>query len=164
MLSNRGAGLGRALARDLYCNGSWDVFARLVAIVPHGGTLGLDGKHFSLFFPPGHASFVRGFVRLVGGAKVSEFPDRKSNPRLVVESQSLSLRVRLSQLYASLSDSDSAAGTKSDKVDEPRRCHVDSLGFPKLSHAFLPTRVVLAGSGSKNPAVTSILATVLHAP
>ncbi|GAA5821959.1 hypothetical protein JCM11491_001688, partial [Sporobolomyces phaffii] len=40
MLSNRGAGLGRALARDLYCNGSWDVFARLVAIVPHGGTLG----------------------------------------------------------------------------------------------------------------------------
>ncbi|GAA5821722.1 hypothetical protein JCM11491_006404, partial [Sporobolomyces phaffii] len=28
----------------------------------------------------------------------------------------------------------------------------------------LPTRVVLAGSGSKNPAVTSILATVLHAP
>ena len=40
MMSSKGAGLGRSLVKDMYCNGSWDVFGRLSAIVPHGGTLG----------------------------------------------------------------------------------------------------------------------------
>ena len=40
MMSSKDAGLGRSLVKDMYCNGSWDVFGRLSAIVPHGGTLG----------------------------------------------------------------------------------------------------------------------------
>ena len=39
MMSSKDAGLGRSLVKDMSCNGSWDVFGRLSAIVPHGGTL-----------------------------------------------------------------------------------------------------------------------------
>lgn len=32
--------VARSLARDLYSNGQWSVFSRLVAIVGHGGSIG----------------------------------------------------------------------------------------------------------------------------
>ncbi|GAA5961933.1 hypothetical protein JCM3765_006442 [Sporobolomyces pararoseus] len=159
MITSKDAGLARSLSRDLYCNGSWDVFTRLVAIVPHGGTLGLDGKQFSIFFPHGQASFVQGFLRFVGGVKVPELPDRKSNPRLMVESQFLSLRIRLSRLYSSLLSLTPHSIPHSSTVSPH-----DPLGFPKLSSEFLPTRIVLVGSASINPAMTSVLSTILGAP
>ncbi|GAA5983073.1 hypothetical protein JCM5350_006804 [Sporobolomyces pararoseus] len=159
MITSKDAGLARSLSRDLYCNGSWDVFTRLVAIVPHGGTLGLDGKQFSIFFPHGQGSFVQGFLRFVGGVKVPELPDRKSNPRLMIESQFISLRIRLSRLYSSLLSLEPHSVPLTSKVSPH-----DSLGFPKLSNEFLPTRIVLVGSASINPAMTSVLSTIFGAP
>ncbi|GAA5922173.1 xylulokinase [Sporobolomyces koalae] len=163
MLTSQSAGLARALARDLYCNGSWDVFSRLSAMVPHGGTLGLDNKYFTLFFPHGDASFARGFLRFVDGGRVADFPDRKCNPRLILESQFLSLRTRLSQAYAALGRSESSASS-STTAQLASVSPYDPLGFPKLSSAFLPTRIVLTGGASVNPAMSSILSTVFNAP
>ncbi|GAA5875776.1 hypothetical protein JCM16303_003992 [Sporobolomyces ruberrimus] len=158
MITSKDAGLARALAKDLYCNGSWDVFTRLTAIVPHGGTLGLDGKQFSLFFPHGEATFFQEFLRFVHGSKVSELPDRKSNPRLIIESQFLSLRIRLSHLYSSLVSLDPSDPSYEELSLVSR---YDPLGFPKLSKDFLPTRIVLVGGGSINPAMCSILSTIM---
>ena len=44
------AGIGRALSRDMYANGEWDVFAHLSAIVPHGGTIGYVARVSCLFY------------------------------------------------------------------------------------------------------------------
>jgi len=125
MMSSKDAGVGRSLVKDMYCNGSWDVFGRFSAIVPHGGTLGcvslssraqtesrtdlkfkqfrLDDKYFSFFFPHGQGSIIQGFLRLVSGARVSEFSDCNVNPRLLLQSQFFSLRIKhkFSQNYAS---------------------------------------------------------------
>ncbi|GAA5919096.1 hypothetical protein JCM1841_005621 [Sporobolomyces salmonicolor] len=161
MVSSKDAAVGRALSRDLYCNGQWSVFTHLTAIVPHGGTLGLDDKYFSFFFPHGEASIARGFLRFGSGARIPEFPDRKANPRLLLESQFLSLRIRLSHIYATLASCSSSADGAGELAALPG---YDPLGFPALSSAFLPTRLVLVGPAAQNPAMSSILATIFNAP
>lgn len=47
----------------------------------------IDNKYFSFFFPHGESSPAQGLIRFICGARVSEFPDRKANPRLLLESQ-----------------------------------------------------------------------------
>ncbi|GAA5964251.1 hypothetical protein JCM21900_001802 [Sporobolomyces salmonicolor] len=161
MVSSKDAAVGRALSRDLYCNGQWSVFTHLTAIVPHGGTLGLDDKYFSFFFPHGEASIAQGFLRFGSGARIPEFPDRKANPRLLLESQFLSLRIHLSHIYATLASCSSSADGAGELAALPA---YDPLGFPALSSAFLPTRLVLVGPAGQNPAMSSILATIFNAP
>ncbi|GAA6040761.1 hypothetical protein JCM8097_003285 [Rhodosporidiobolus ruineniae] len=156
-VSSRDAGIGRALVRDLYANGEWRIFSHLSAIVPHGGTIGLDDKHFSFFFPHGEASVAQGFLRFVAGARVQEFPDRKANPRLLLESQFMSLRLRLSHIYRALTSSLSA-------LDTPPTRPFDSLHFPPLSPHVLPSRLILTGAPAQNPAISSLLSTVFDAP
>ncbi|KPV78672.1 uncharacterized protein RHOBADRAFT_51111 [Rhodotorula graminis WP1] len=155
-ISSRDAGIGRALARDMYCNGQWPVFAHLSAIVPHGGTIGLDDKHFSFFFPHGEATSAQGLVRFAHGARVTEFVDRKINPRLLVESQVMSLRIRLAHLYRSLlADDDPSLASL--------RPH-DPLGFPARSSAFSPSHLILVGEAAENPALSSLVSTIFHSP
>jgi len=113
----------------------------------------LDNKHFSFFFPHGRGSSIQGFLRLVSGARVPEFSDRKLNPRLLLESQFLSLRIKLSQFYQSLPLTAPSTVGK-----------YDILGFDKFEKEFVPTRIVVVGEMSQNPAVSSILSTVLGAP
>ncbi|BGP29117.1 hypothetical protein JCM10296v2_000855 [Rhodotorula toruloides] len=156
VISSRDAGVGRALSRDLYCNGQWDVFSHLSAIVPHGGTIGLDEKYYALFFPHGEATSAQGFIRFVAGAKVHEFTDRKINPRLLLESQFMSLRLRLGRLYRALLS-----------PDDPRLAKTrpfDACGFPAFSSAFLPSRIVIVGEAAQNPAMSSLLSTIFDAP
>ncbi|GAA6000338.1 uncharacterized protein JCM10292_001465 [Rhodotorula paludigena] len=156
IVSSRDAGIGRALSRDLYCNGQWDVFSHLSAIVPHGGTLGLDEKFYSLFFPHGEATLAQGFLRFVSGARVQEFSDRKINPRLLLESQFMTLRLRLGRIYRSLLP-----------LDDPSLARLrphDPLGFPGLSSSFHPERVILVGEASQNPAMASLLSTMFNSP
>ncbi|GAA6059595.1 hypothetical protein JCM10212_005094 [Sporobolomyces blumeae] len=160
-VESKHAGLGRTLARDLYCNGAWDVFTRLTAIVPFGASLGLDNKRYSFFFPHGEASIAQGLLRFVEGVRVAEFPDRKANPRLLLESQFMSLRLRLSRAYAALAlvkNSPPSAISQLAKLGPH-----DPLAFPPLSKDFLPTRIVLAGSAAQNPAISSILSTIFDA-
>ncbi|GAA6010365.1 hypothetical protein JCM10207_005194 [Rhodosporidiobolus poonsookiae] len=156
-VSSRDAGIGRALVRDLYANGEWKIFSHLSAIVPHGGTIGLDDKYFSFFFPHGEASVAQGFLRFVSGARVQEFPDRKANPRLLLESQAMSLRLRLSHIYRALTPALTS-------LDAPPLLPFDALSFPPLSPFVLPSRLILVGAPAQNPAMSSLLSTMFNAP
>ncbi|BGP36950.1 hypothetical protein JCM10449v2_000854 [Rhodotorula kratochvilovae] len=156
VIASRDAGIGRALSRDMYCNGQWDVFSHLSAIVPHGGTIGLDDKYYSFFFPHGEATSAQGFLRFVDGARVQEFVDRKVNPRLLLESQAMSLRLRLGHVYRALLPASDPSLVK-------LRPH-DPVGFPALCASSSPSRLILVGEAAQNPALSSLLSTMFNAP
>lgn len=125
VFTSRNADVCRALVRDMYTK-SWSAFDRLVAIVPPGGSIGLDDKLFSYFrlqaetytFPSiprppyvpttAHASRerdremepVKGIFRFETGVKVTEFRDLRANPRCLIESQILAFRVRWGMVKA----------------------------------------------------------------
>ncbi|EKM74838.1 hypothetical protein AGABI1DRAFT_95331 [Agaricus bisporus var. burnettii JB137-S8] len=102
VLCSRNADVPRALVRDMYTK-SWSAFDRLVAIVPPGGSIGLDDKLFSFWhlqadsYPYSH---VKGIYRFETGVKVNEFRDLRANPRCLLESQVLSFRVKWSHMLA----------------------------------------------------------------
>ncbi|KAG6327454.1 hypothetical protein ID866_11635, partial [Astraeus odoratus] len=98
----RDAEVPRALVRDMYTK-SWSAFDRLVAIVPPGGSIGLDDKLFSFWLVQADSyplSHVKGIYRLETGIKVHEFRDLRANPRCLLESQVPSFRVRWSRMIS----------------------------------------------------------------
>ncbi|THU78197.1 hypothetical protein K435DRAFT_65004 [Dendrothele bispora CBS 962.96] len=102
VLNSRNADVPRALVRDMYTK-SWSAFDRLVAIVPPGGSIGLDDKLFSFWHLQGDPypfSHVKGIYRFETGIKVNEFRDLRANPRCLLESQVLSFRVKWSKMIA----------------------------------------------------------------
>ncbi|SCV68804.1 BQ2448_925 [Microbotryum intermedium] len=158
----RNGALGRSLARDLYCNGDWNTFARLVALSSQGqsisygewgGSVGLDDKKFMFWFSEGDVGLSSGrFVRCANGVRVPEFEDRKSNPRLLLESQFFSLRSRYSKLIAQ------------SREGGPRVPPYDPLGFPPHDEDLLPNRIVAVGGACANPAMLSLLSTMFGCP
>ncbi|KZV62085.1 actin-like ATPase domain-containing protein [Peniophora sp. CONT] len=102
MLTSRNADVPRALVRDMYTK-SWSAFDRLVAVVPPGGSIGLDNKLFSFWLLQGDSypmPHVKGIYRFETGVKVNEFRDLRANPRCLVESQVLSFRIRWARSVA----------------------------------------------------------------
>ncbi|GAA5880700.1 hypothetical protein JCM3774_002799 [Rhodotorula dairenensis] len=156
IVQNRDAGIGRALVRDLYCNGKWDVFAHFSAISPHGGTNGIDEKYFAYFFPHREASLAQGFLRFVAGARAPEFSDRKVNPRLLLESQAMTLRIALGRLLRAMQ---SPAERARDGIRP-----FDAVGFPALSPATTAKRLILVGEAAPNSAIASVVSSVFSAP
>lgn len=116
----------------------------------------------------------RGLSKFSGGSRVSEFDDRKLNPKPLLEGQCkhivhfscsshrsaqtgrrfavLSLRLRLSRFLAALPlapptpTSFAATSLEPDPISETSR---------------LPSRMLVAGGGSANPAMLAILGTVM---
>ncbi|KAG6824073.1 hypothetical protein H0H93_002601, partial [Arthromyces matolae] len=103
VLTSRNADIPRAYVRDKYTK-SWSAFDRLVAIVPPGGSIGLDDKLFSFFYlqsdvyPLSHLQNIA--VRFETGVRVPEFRDLRANPRCLVESQVLAFRVKWARMHA----------------------------------------------------------------
>ncbi|KAK7039334.1 hypothetical protein R3P38DRAFT_474568 [Favolaschia claudopus] len=100
VLTNRNADVPRALVRDIHTK-SWSAFDSLVAIVPPGDSIGLDDKLFAFWHLQGDApsiAHVKGIYRFETGIKVTEFRDLRANPRCLLESQILSLRVRYAKM------------------------------------------------------------------
>ncbi|KAH7100342.1 hypothetical protein BKA62DRAFT_706733 [Auriculariales sp. MPI-PUGE-AT-0066] len=98
VLSSRNADTPRGLVRDMYTK-SWSAFDRLIAVVPPGGSIGLDDKLFAFWLLQSDG-LVKGIFRFETGVKVGEFRDLRANPRCLVESQLLSMRVRAGRLSA----------------------------------------------------------------
>ncbi|KAM0793023.1 hypothetical protein ACM66B_000514 [Microbotryomycetes sp. NB124-2] len=139
VISNKNASVARSLVRDVNCNGSWPVFARLAALVPHGGTVGLDNKYFSIFLPSNeNEQEVEGFQRFVSGSRVQDFSDRKVNPRLLIESQLMSLSSKLSSFKELERSQETLAPS-------------NSTG-----------RLILHGGAAQNPAIVALSATVFN--
>ncbi|KAJ7242356.1 hypothetical protein B0H12DRAFT_1132424 [Mycena haematopus] len=183
VLTNRNADVPRALVRDMYTK-SWSAFDRLVAIVPPGGSIGLDDKLFAFWHLQSDAhpfAHVKGIYRFETGIKVTEFRDLRANPRCLLESQVLSLRVKYAKMLttgvlarappavanaaSALSASISSIPTRS-TIMRPAPPISSGLGlaFDPYDPAPLPTRVLATGAATNFPSVANLVCDVFNAP
>ncbi|KIY49659.1 actin-like ATPase domain-containing protein [Fistulina hepatica ATCC 64428] len=169
VLTCRNGDVPRALVRDMYTK-SWSAFDRLVAIVPPGGSIGLDDKLFSFWQLQGDdhpQNHVKGIYRFETGIKVTEFRDLRANPRCLIESQMLSLRVRWAQILSTgvLGPKKSAVGP-TPPPSSPKPAVSPSLGisFDPYDHTVLPNRIIATGAAANFPSVSNLLGDVFNAP
>ncbi|CAL1702910.1 unnamed protein product [Somion occarium] len=176
MLTSRNADVPRALVRDMYTK-SWSAFDRLVAIVPPGGSIGLDDKLFSFWLlqsdshPLGH---VKGIFRFETGVKVNEFRDLRANPRCLLESQILSFRARWSRMIATgvlgpnAGRSRNASTTPSPISNQAKRpsstAHNMGLPFDPYDYNPLPSRVLATGAAANFPSIANLVGDIFNAP
>ncbi|KAH9920985.1 actin-like ATPase domain-containing protein [Amylocystis lapponica] len=178
MLTSRNADVPRALVRDMYTK-SWSAFDRLVAIVPPGGSIGLDDKLFSFWLLQGDSfpfSHVKGIFRFETGVKVNEFRDLRANPRCLVESQILSFRVRWSRILATgVLGSGSGRGRNANSTPSPisgqqKRAQTSpspnnmGLSFDPYDFAPLPVRILATGAAANFPSIANLAGDVFNAP
>lgn len=194
MLSSRNADVPRALVRDMYTK-SWSAFDRLVAIVPPGGSIGfvssvsladvllmfhllcrLDDKLFSFWLLQGDSfpfSHVKGIFRFETGIKVNEFRDLRANPRTLLESQVLSLRVRWSRMIATgVLGTGTGRGrgniSQAPSPSLPGRSSsvTSSLGLPFDPYDYmpLPGRILATGAATNFPSVANLVGDIFNAP
>ncbi|KIO26903.1 hypothetical protein M407DRAFT_23843 [Tulasnella calospora MUT 4182] len=101
VISNRNAESARTMVRDMYTK-SWSAFDRLISVIPPGGSIGLDDKLFSFWVlhneSPTSWNMQKGVYRVEVGQKVNEFRDLRANPRCLLESQLLALRVQYTRM------------------------------------------------------------------
>ncbi|KAF5389580.1 hypothetical protein D9757_004089 [Collybiopsis confluens] len=160
VLTSHNADVPRALVRDMYTK-SWSAFDRLVAIVPPGGSIGLDDKLFSFWhlqadsYPYSH---VKGIYRFENGVKVNEFRDLRANPRCLIESQILTFRIRWMALVSS---GVLGADYSINGVPNP----FSSLGLPFNPYSFdpLPRRLVCTGAAANFPSVANLVGDAFNA-
>ncbi|KAH8801857.1 hypothetical protein DL96DRAFT_1634571 [Flagelloscypha sp. PMI_526] len=181
VLSSRNADIPRALVRDMYTK-SWSAFDRLVAIVPPGGSIGLDDKLFSFYHlqPESYPfSHVKGIFRFETGIKVQEFRDLRANPRCLIESQVMSFRVRWSRLISTgvlginqgrpLNRTVNASSPSPQQQQERQHHHQKKKGgqwgmsFDPYDHLPLPARLITTGATANFPSIASLLADVFNA-
>jgi len=176
MLTSRNADVPRALVRDMYTK-SWSAFDRLVAIVPPGGSIGLDDKLFSFWILQADSypfSHVKGIFRFETGVKVNEFRDLRANPRCLLESQVLSFRVRWSRLSATgvlgpnASRSRAANSSPSPISSQQKRSHSSAnnmgLSFDPYDYTPLPSRIISTGAAANFPSIANLVGDVFNAP
>ncbi|KAJ8454627.1 hypothetical protein ONZ51_g12919 [Trametes cubensis] len=179
MLTSRNADVPRALVRDMYTK-SWSAFDRLVAIVPPGGSIGLDDKLFSFWLLQGDTypfAHVKGIYRFETGVKVNEFRDLRANPRCLLESQILSFRVRWSRtIPAGVFGSASGRARNTNSTPSPiagaqqkRATGVNNsnnmgLPFDPYDYAPLPARIIATGAAANFPSIANLAGDVFNAP
>ncbi|KAL5638729.1 hypothetical protein ACGC1H_003178 [Rhizoctonia solani] len=159
VLASRNGDVPRALVRDMYTK-SWAAFDRLVSVVPPGGAIGLDDKLFSFWMlqPEGPPfEHVKGIFRFETGVKVNEFRDLRANPRCLLESQLLNLRVRHARMTSLL--------TSAPTPNRPSSLLATSLSttFDPYTPAALPSRILALGAAAGFASVASITADVFGA-
>ncbi|KAG9119734.1 hypothetical protein FRC07_005094 [Ceratobasidium sp. 392] len=158
LLASRNGDVPRALVRDMYTK-SWAAFDRLVSVVPPGGAIGLDDKLFSFWVLQPEAppfEHVKGVFRFETGVKVNEFRDLRANPRCLLESQLLNLRVRHARMASLL------ASTSSTSPNRPASLLATSLShtFDPYSSQSLPPRILALGAAAGFASVVSITADI----
>ncbi|KAH9917468.1 actin-like ATPase domain-containing protein [Fomitopsis serialis] len=176
MLSSRNADVPRALVRDMYTK-SWSAFDRLVAIVPPGGSIGLDDKLFSYWLLQGDSypfSHVKGIFRFETGVKVNEFRDLRANPRCLLESQVLSFRIRWSRMLSTgvlgpNAGRGRAANASPSPVSQQKRNPTGSannmgLPFDPYDYTPLPARVLSTGAAANFPSISNLVGDIFNAP
>ncbi|KAF8968470.1 D-xylulose kinase [Flammula alnicola] len=171
VLTSRNADVPRALVRDMYTK-SWSAFDRLVAIVPPGGSIGLDDKLFSFWhLQPDAYPFarVKGIYRFETGIKVNEFRDLRANPRCLLESQILAFRVKWSHMISTgvLGTSRKASVSPTPPPFSGRtNSALSSLGlsFDPYDHSPLPTRILATGAAANFPSVANLVGDIFNAP
>ncbi|KAG6895911.1 hypothetical protein C0992_011637 [Termitomyces sp. T32_za158] len=171
VITSRNADIPRAYVRDKYTK-SWSAFDRLVAIVPPGGSIGLDDKLFSFFYlqsdiyPLSHLQNTA--VRFETGVRVPEFRDLRANPRCLIESQILAFRVKWARMVATgvLGAPRKTTASSSPAPQSLSTTNTSSLGLPfdPYDPAPLPSRVLATGSAANFPSVVNVVGDIFNAP
>ncbi|KAF8918671.1 hypothetical protein CPB85DRAFT_1280794 [Mucidula mucida] len=150
LMQNPNTDVARALVRDMYTK-SWSAFDRLVAIVPPGGSIGLDDKLFAFSSP----SLT--LTRFETGVVVPEFRDLRANPRCLVESQLISMRVRWGRAVGK--------GCFGSTPTPPTKAPIGAMTLPPplpfdtiTSH--LPSRLLCTGAAANFPSIANVLCDV----
>ncbi|KAL1705558.1 hypothetical protein EV121DRAFT_203414 [Schizophyllum commune] len=170
VLSSRNGDVPRALVRDMYTK-SWSAFDRLAAIVPPGGSIGLDDKLFSfwnLSYDSHPFQKVKGIYRFEHGIKVTEFRDLRANPRCLIESQVMSFRVRWAKMLATGVLGNRKSNTATPTPTPPptnSRPISSSLGvtFDPYDHSTLPARILCTGAAANFPSISNLVGDVFNA-
>ncbi|KAJ3823783.1 D-xylulose kinase [Lentinula raphanica] len=166
VLTSRNADIPRALVRDVYTK-SWSAFDRLVAIVPPGGSIGLDDKLFSFWhlqadsYPYSH---VKGIFRFENGIKVNEFRDLRANPRCLIESQVLAFRIRWMAILASGVQGVTPSANGEGAAVTPNPFASLGLPFNPYTSTPLPRRIICTGAAANFPSVANLVGDVFNAP
>ncbi|KAJ3510162.1 hypothetical protein NLJ89_g4836 [Agrocybe chaxingu] len=170
VLSSRNADVPRALVRDMYTK-SWSAFDRLVAIVPPGGSIGLDDKLFSFWhLQPDSYPFtrVKGIYRFETGIKVNEFRDLRANPRCLLESQLLSFRIKWAKVVSTgvLGSRKGGVSPTPPPLSGRANNSLSSLGlsFDPYDPTTLPTRILATGAAANFPSVANLVGDIFNAP
>lgn len=116
---------------------------------------------------------MKGIFRFETGIKVNEFRDLRANPRTLLESQVLSLRVRWSRMIATgVLGTGSGRGrgnvTQTPSPSLPGRSSsvMSSLGLPfdPYDYVPLPGRILATGAATNFPSVANLVGDVFNAP
>ncbi|MBW0471782.1 hypothetical protein O181_011497 [Austropuccinia psidii MF-1] len=156
LLEFKDADLARYFVRDAYCNASWQTFDTLVNLIAEGGTIGLDDKLYSFFWSHGEFGNWQGISKFEGGQRVEEFKDLRANPRSLLESQFLRMRIQLARVNQALK--------KPAHPTESPPFPYSLLGFDPYDHSVLPERIIILGRASENRVMVDLLSSVLGAP
>jgi len=156
LLEYKDADLARFFLRDTYCNGSWHTFDTLVTLISEGGTIGLDDKLYTFFWPYGELGSWQGISRFEAGQRVKEFKDQRVNPRSLLESQFLTMRLQLSRISQGIKHPESSSGALAPTYK--------LLGFNPYDRSVLPTRVIVIGQASRSRVMIELLSSILGVP
>ncbi|KAH9456061.1 hypothetical protein Pst134EB_012276 [Puccinia striiformis f. sp. tritici] len=156
LLEYKDADLARHFLRDTYCNGSWHTFDTLVTLISEGGTIGLDDKLYTFFWPHGELGSWQGISRFESGQRIKEFKDQRVNPRSLLESQFLTMRLQLSRISQGLRLLDLPHGTLAPAYS--------SLGFDPYDHSVLPQRIIVTGKAAGSRVMTELLSSIIGIP
>ncbi|KAG0151021.1 hypothetical protein CROQUDRAFT_668125 [Cronartium quercuum f. sp. fusiforme G11] len=149
ILEYKDADLARCFVRDAYCNASWQIFDALVALIAEGGRIGF-------FWPQGELGAWQGISRFECGQRTDEFRDIRANPRSLLESQFMTMRMQLARIYQAARQS---------KNLKPKACvPYNSLGFDPYDHSILPRRLIVMGRASDSRVMIDMLSSILGAP
>ncbi|WAQ83870.1 hypothetical protein PtA15_4A319 [Puccinia triticina] len=156
LLEYKDADLARHFLRDTYCNGSWHTFDTLVTLIAEGGTIGLDDKLYTFFWPHGELGSWQGISRFEAGQRIKEFKDQRVNPRSLLESQFLTMRLQLSRISQRLRNLGS--------IDETLATTYSLLGFNPYDHSVLPKRIIVMGKASGSRVMIDLLSSIMGVP
>lgn len=92
MLCYKNGSLTRQHVRDLYANGDWDTFNKLLQNPTEDDTFGF------YYWMQEIIPFAKGIYRFENGQPTQEFKEPTINVRAILESQFLSMRVRLDRM------------------------------------------------------------------
>ncbi|KAA1074993.1 hypothetical protein PGT21_026602 [Puccinia graminis f. sp. tritici] len=156
LLEYKDADLARHFLRDSYCNGSWHTFDTLVTLISEGGTIGLDDKLYTFFWPHGELGSWQGISRFEAGQRIKEFKDQRVNPRSLLESQFLTMRLQLSRISQGL--------RHLENTNEILAPAYSLLGFDPYDHSVLPKRIIVIGQASGSRVMIDLLSSIIGVP
>lgn len=131
----------------------------------------MDDKLFSFWhLQPDSFPFtrVKGIYRFETGVKVNEFRDLRANPRCLIESQLLTLRVKWSKIIATGVTGTRKSGVNATPPPLSGRANnsLNSLGLPfdPYDHTLLPSRVLATGAAANFPSIANLVGDIFNAP